>query len=69
MIPTPNTDVAVRYRVGDLAFDSGAARVLRGDVEIPLAKLSFDVLRVLIEAAPNLVSLDALMARAWPGTS
>jgi TolB-like protein/DNA-binding winged helix-turn-helix (wHTH) protein len=67
MTLTPTDDVAVRYRAGDLMLDSGAARVLRGDLEIPLAKLSFDVLRVLIEAAPNLVSLDALMARAWPG--
>lgn len=67
MTVTPPDDGAVRYRAGDLLLDSGAARVLRGGLEVPLAKLSFDVLRVLIEAAPNLVSLDSLMARAWPG--
>ncbi len=67
MTPSSDVDVAVRYRVGDLVFDSGAARVLRDEIEVPIAKLSFDVLRVLIEAAPNLVSLESLMTRAWPG--
>jgi TolB-like protein/DNA-binding winged helix-turn-helix (wHTH) protein len=67
MTPPSRDDVAVRFRVGDLTLDSGAARVQRGDEQVPLPKLSFDVLRVLIEASPNLVSFDALMASAWPG--
>jgi TolB-like protein/DNA-binding winged helix-turn-helix (wHTH) protein/Tfp pilus assembly protein PilF len=65
--PTP-PDSAVRfYRVGDLRVDVGQQRVTRDDAEIPLPKLSFDMLLVLIRAAPDIVSNDELMARVWPG--
>jgi transcriptional activator of cad operon len=55
------------YRVGDLVVDIGLGRVTRGDVEIGLPKLSFEVLLALIRAAPNLLTLEALMERVWPG--
>src|SRR6185295_6301731 len=35
--------------------------------EIALPKLSFDLLLVLIRAAPAVLSNDELMAQAWPG--
>jgi DNA-binding winged helix-turn-helix (wHTH) protein len=54
------------YRVGDLAVDVGAQRVTRGVEHVPLPKLSFDLLLVLVRAAPNLVSLDGLMREVWP---
>ncbi|MET0988034.1 MAG: winged helix-turn-helix domain-containing protein [Steroidobacteraceae bacterium] len=57
----------VRYLVGDLILDPGRGRVLRGEQEISLPKLSFDLLLALTRAAPNLLSVDALIQRVWPG--
>ncbi len=56
-----------RYQVNDLVIDPGRARVSRGGVEISLPKLSYDLLVALVEAAPNLASIDDLMERVWPG--
>ena len=55
------------YTVGDLVVDIGRAQVLRGGSEVPLPKLSFDLLLALIESAPRVVSLDELMTRVWHG--
>ena len=58
---------AQRYRVGDLLLDVGQKRAWRDDVEVRLPKLSFDLLLMLVRAAPNLVSNDELMEGVWPG--
>jgi TolB-like protein/DNA-binding winged helix-turn-helix (wHTH) protein/cytochrome c-type biogenesis protein CcmH/NrfG len=55
------------YRVGDLVVDVSRARVTRDGAEIPLPKLSLDLLLACIEAAPAIVSVDDLMGRVWPG--
>jgi TolB-like protein/DNA-binding winged helix-turn-helix (wHTH) protein/cytochrome c-type biogenesis protein CcmH/NrfG len=55
------------YRLGDLTIDVGRGRVSRGQDEIALPKLSFDLLLALVRAAPNLVSFDELLAQVWPG--
>ena len=55
------------YRVGDLVLDVGRAQVLRDGSEVPLPKLSFDLLLALAESAPRVVSLDDLMTRVWQG--
>lgn len=55
------------YRVGDLLIDIGRQRVTRGNVELPLSQLSFELLLALARAAPNLLSFDQLMERVWPG--
>lgn len=55
------------YRLADLTIDVGTAEVRRDGHLIPLPRLSFDVLVVLIEAAPNLVTVDDLMESVWPG--
>ncbi len=39
----------------------------RADDPIALPKLSYDLLLVLVRAAPNVVSLDELMRLVWPG--
>lgn len=57
---------AAQYRVGDLSIDLGSQRVTRGDGEISLPKLSYDLLLALTRAAPNLVSIDELMLEVWP---
>ena len=56
-----------RFRIDDLSVDVGRALVQRGDLEIPLPKLSFDLLLALARAAPNLLTLDELMNQVWPG--
>ena len=56
-----------RYRFADLELDEGRQRVLRDGQEVPLPKLSFDLLLVLLESAPNYLSNSQLMARVWPG--
>jgi TolB-like protein/DNA-binding winged helix-turn-helix (wHTH) protein len=55
------------YRVDDLVIDLGQQRVTRGERDIALPRLSFDLLVALTRAAPNLVSFDQLMERVWPG--
>lgn len=58
---------AACYRVGDLTLDSGRGRVMRGEQEINLPKLSYQLFLTLVRAAPNLMSLDALMETVWHG--
>ncbi|MGH8309031.1 MAG: winged helix-turn-helix domain-containing protein, partial [Steroidobacteraceae bacterium] len=60
------TQEVVAYRAGDLIIDTGRQLVTRGDQEIPLPRLSFDLLLALLRAAPNLVPLDGLMQQVWP---
>jgi TolB-like protein/DNA-binding winged helix-turn-helix (wHTH) protein/Flp pilus assembly protein TadD len=55
------------YRINDLLIDSRLRQVSRNGVDLGIAGLSFDLLLVLVRAAPNLVSTDALMASVWPG--
>ena len=55
------------FEVADLVIDLARQRVTRNAHEIALPKLSFDLLLVLIRAAPAVLSNDELMARVWPG--
>ncbi len=55
------------FRLDDLVVDTGRATVARDGRELPLPRLSFDLLVALIEAAPRIVSPDELMDRVWPG--
>ncbi len=49
----------------DLQFDTGRRLLKRNGRRINLTKLCFDVLKVLVEAASDLVSNDELIGRAW----
>jgi TolB-like protein/DNA-binding winged helix-turn-helix (wHTH) protein/Tfp pilus assembly protein PilF len=55
------------FRFADLELDEGQQCVLRNGKLIPLPKLSFDLLLALLEAAPNYLSNQQLMALVWPG--
>lgn len=55
------------YRVGDLVVDAAREHVTRGETELHLPKLSFDLFAALVRAAPELVSVDSLMRQVWPG--
>lgn len=57
---------SLQYRVADLLIDTGPQRVTRDGDVIALPKLSYDLLIALVRAAPNLLSIDALMAEVWP---
>jgi TolB-like protein/DNA-binding winged helix-turn-helix (wHTH) protein len=57
----------IRYQVGDLVVDIARERVTRGATEIRLSQLSFRLLAVLVQAAPEWVSNDSLTSQAWPG--
>ena len=59
------TNVA-RYRLDDLLIDTGTRTVLRGDVDLEVTGLSFDLLLALGEVAPNLLSADEINERVWP---
>lgn len=60
-----NGPAARRYRFADLTLDLGQRRVRRAGDPIPLSKLSFELLRVLVESAPNLVQHEQLASRVW----
>lgn len=55
-----------QFRVGDLHIDTGRQRVTRDGNPIALPKLSYDLLMALVRAAPNLLSIDAMMGEVWP---
>src|SRR6185436_2669931 len=61
----PTTQTSRHYRFADLTMDVGQRRVRRGGDAIPLSKLSFELLRVLVEHAPNVVAHDQLTSLAW----
>lgn len=56
-----------QWQVGDLFIDLGRQRVEQQGREIELPPLSFRLLLELARAAPDVVSLDQLMDRVWPG--
>lgn len=58
---------AMAFQVDDLLVDLGQWRVTRAGHDIPLPHLSFELLVALARSAPNLVTLDQLAQRVWPG--
>src|SRR5688572_12223511 len=53
------------YRFADLTLDAGQRRVLREGRAIELSALNFDLLRELVESAPNVVSPEVLAEKVW----
>ena len=53
------------YQAGDLTIDVGRQTVNRAGVDIPLPRLSFDVLVALAEAHPRMLSIEELMESVW----
>lgn len=56
-----------RWNLVDLVIDAGSQTVVRGQEAIALPKLSFHFLLELVRAAPNVLTVDDLMDRVWPG--
>ncbi|UYV38187.1 alpha/beta fold hydrolase [Rhodobacteraceae bacterium D3-12] len=58
---------AMRYSFADCVLDTGAHRVVRGGVDVPVEPQVFDLLRLLAENAGQLVSKDHLIDVVWGG--
>jgi DNA-binding winged helix-turn-helix (wHTH) protein len=57
----------VRVRFGDLSLDTDTRQLQRGSTEVHLSTKAFDLLRLLIEARPRVVSKHELQEALWPG--
>lgn len=53
------------YRLDDLRVDIARRRVLRGETELDVAGLSFDLLAYLLSQGDHVVSFDELIAAVW----
>ena len=53
------------YRFADLSLDVARRRVTRQGPTIELKALDFDLLRFLVESAPNVVNADVLAEKVW----
>lgn len=52
-------------QVGDLLLDLQAGRVVRGDEEVCLTRLEFDLLAYLVRSAGRVVGYDELLREVW----
>lgn len=55
-------------RFGDFVLDSGARQLRRGPEERHLGPKAFELLEVLLQNRPNVLSKERLHDRLWPGT-
>ena len=53
------------YRLADLVVGVAQRRVTRDGRPIELSALNFDLLRILVEFAPNVVTYDELAEKVW----
>jgi len=58
----------MRVRFGDFTLDSETRQVLRDQEAVPLSTKAFDVLHLLLERRPSVVSKAELHERIWPRT-
>ena len=54
-----------KYRFADLTLDVARRSVMRHGQPIELKALDFDLLRFLVEQAPNVVNADVLAEKVW----
>jgi DNA-binding winged helix-turn-helix (wHTH) protein len=57
----------MRVRFGAFLFDSATRELLHGEQRVHLSPKSLDLLQILIERRPALVSKSELLDRLWPG--
>ena len=58
----------MRLRFGDFTLDTDTRQLRQGAVERHLSPKGFDLLRLLIESRPRVVSKRELHERLWPAT-
>ena len=56
----------MRVRFADFVFESDARQLSRGGRSLDLSPKAFDLLRMLLEARPNVVAKDTIIERLWP---
>jgi len=59
----------MRIQFADFTFDTLSGQLRRGDAAIPLAGTASDVLRVLLDERPQMVTKEELLQRVWRGTA
>jgi TolB-like protein/DNA-binding winged helix-turn-helix (wHTH) protein len=62
---SPDTGLLPIYVFADLTLDTGRRQVLRDARPIEIGALNFDLLRTLVEATPNVVTVDSLAEKVW----
>ncbi len=62
-MPAPQN--ITNYRFSDITLDTARRRVRRGVTDIRLGKLTYDLLLLLVEAAPRVVTQDEVAKRLW----
>lgn len=55
------------YRIGDVTLDVGRREIRRRGRVLPCGRLTFDLLALLAEHAPRVLSRDEVAARLWDG--
>ncbi len=55
------------FRFDDITLDVDRCRVTRGDARIQVGKLTYELLLILAEAAPRVVTQNELVERLWGG--
>ena len=61
----PNGRPGSSFRFGDLSLNPGRRQVTRGNEPIHLGRLTYEMLQVLVESAPNVVSQDDFARKVW----
>jgi DNA-binding winged helix-turn-helix (wHTH) protein len=56
------------YRLGDISIDAASRLVTRGAIAPHLTRKAFDLLLLLIERRPSVVSKDEIHSRLWADT-
>ena len=59
------TTYATRYRLDDLILDVRRRQVTRHGQPLRLTRLTFEMLRVLVEASPAMLTKAELISRVW----
>lgn len=57
------------YRFAEFKVDPGSRELFSGDREIHLNDRAFDILLVLIEESPRVLSKDIIVDRVWDGVA
>lgn len=58
----------MRLKFGDFVLDPGSRRLRRGEEERHLGPKAFELLELLVQNRPNVLSKEHLHDRLWPGT-
>jgi TolB-like protein/tetratricopeptide (TPR) repeat protein len=61
--------MSVIFEFADLTLDTRQRAVFRDSLRIALPKLTYELLLALVEAAPQLLTHEALLERVWRGRS